>query len=149
MKVICPREALLGATQLTGVAVAVREIKPILRNLKVVADAERFTLMATDLELGIRHEMRGLRVEQQGEAILPAAKTTQILREATDADLVIEADENRVTVHGQLNEWEMPGENPADFPDIPTFVDKQYHEVAAGVLAKMIKRTVFAAAKES
>jgi len=149
VKVICPREALLSATQLTGVAVAVRELKPILRNLKAIADGQNFTLMATDLELGIRHEMRGLRVEEPGEAILPAVKMTQILREATDSELVIEADENHVFVRGQVNEWEMPSENPADFPDIPTFADKSHHEVPAGALARMIKRTVFAAAKES
>ncbi len=149
MKVVCPREALLGATQLVGVAVAVREIKPILRNLKAIATGDHFTLMATDLEFGIRHEMRGLRIESKGEAILPAAKLTQILREATDADLVVEADESKVLVRGEVNEWEMASENPSEFPDIPTFSDKQYHEVSAGVLSKMIRRTVFAAAKES
>ena len=102
MKVVCPREGLLAASQLVGVAVAVREIKPILRNLKAIATGEQFTLMATDLEFGIRHEMRGLRIESKGEAILPAAKLTQILREATDADLVIEADESKVLVRGEV-----------------------------------------------
>jgi DNA polymerase III subunit beta len=149
VKIICPREGLLAAAQLVGVAVAVRELKPILRNLKAVAEGSRFTLMATDLELGIRHEMRGLRVVDSGEAILPANKLTQILREATDEELTIEADDSRVLVRGQVNEWEMPSENPGEFPDIPTFVDKSHHDVAAGALAKMIRRTAFAAAKES
>lgn len=149
MKVICPREALLSAAQLVSVAVAVRELKPILRNLKAVAEGSRFTLMATDLELGIRHELRSLRIEEDGEAILPAAKLTQVLREATDEELVLDADENHVLVRGQVNEWEMPSENPNDFPDIPTFVDQSYHEVPAGALARMIRRTAFAAAKES
>jgi DNA polymerase-3 subunit beta len=149
VKVTCPREALLGATQLASAAVAVRELKPILRNIKAVADESGFTLMATDLEMGIRHEMRGPRVDDDGEAILPAAKITQILREATDDDLTIEADENRVLVKGQVNEWEMPSENPAEFPDIPMQMEEQHHEVPAGALAKMIHRTSFAAAKES
>jgi DNA polymerase-3 subunit beta len=149
MKVTCSREALLTGAQLTSAAVAVREIKPILRNIKIVADSKSFTLMATDLELGIRHEMRGPQVEAEGEAMLPAARTTQILREATDADLVLEADESQVRVRGQVNKWDMPAENPADFPDIPTFDEGQYYEVAAGVLAGMIKRTSFAVAKES
>jgi DNA polymerase-3 subunit beta len=149
VKVICPREALLSATQLASVAVAVRELKPILRNIKAVADGSGFTLMATDLEMGIRHEMRGPRVDDEGEAILPAAKITQILREATDEELTIEADENRVLVRGQVNEWEMPSEDPKEFPDIPMTMDEQHHEVPAGALAKMIHRTSFAAAKES
>ncbi|MFL5340722.1 MAG: DNA polymerase III subunit beta [Gemmataceae bacterium] len=149
MRVICPREVLLEASQLVGVATAVREIKPILRNLKAIADGSRFTLMATDLEIGIRHELRSLTVQENGEAILPAAKLVSILRESTDTELVIEADENKVLVRGNVNEFEMPSENPADFPDIPTFSDKQYHEVPAGALRHMIHRTIFAAAKES
>ena len=51
MKVICNRDGLLAACQLVSVAVAVREVKPILRNLKAIASGDRFTLMATDLEL--------------------------------------------------------------------------------------------------
>src|SRR5262249_24723288 len=37
----------------------------------------------------------------------------------------------------------------ADFPDIPTFGDAKHHELTAGALRTMIRRTVFAAAKES
>src|SRR4051812_36931523 len=118
MKAICPRENLLAACQLATVAVAVREVKPILRNLKAIVDDGRFTLMATDLEIGIRHEMRSLQMVKPGEAMLPAVKLVSILREATDDDLTIEADENKVLVSGAVNEWEMPSENPADFPDI-------------------------------
>jgi DNA polymerase-3 subunit beta len=149
MKVVCPREGLLAASQLASAAVAVREVKPILRNLKAVATDGQFTLMATDLEIGIRHEMRSVQMIKEGEAMLPAGKLVSILREATDDELSIEADENKVLVSGSVNEWEMPSENPSDFPDIPTFSDKQFHEVPAGVLRNMIRKTVFSAAKES
>jgi DNA polymerase-3 subunit beta len=105
--------------------------------------------MATDLELGIRLEVRSPQVQRPGEAILPAAKLTSILRESTDDFLTIEADANKCVVTGGHNEFEMPGEDPADFPDIPTFADGKHHELTAGALRTMIRRTVFAAAKES
>src|SRR5262245_39902449 len=117
MKAICPREGLLSACQLAGTAVAAREIKPILRNFKAVAEAGHFTLMATDLELGVRLEMRSMRVGQPGEAMLPAAKLLSILRESTYDELTLEADESRVLVRGRVNKFEMPSDNPADFPD--------------------------------
>src|SRR5262245_10140215 len=149
MKLYCEREALLGDCQLASAAAATRDIKPILRNLKAVADGDRCTLMATDLELGIRLEVRSPQVQEPGEAILPAAKLTSILRESTDDYLTIEADGQHCVVTGQRNEFEMPGEDPADFPDIPTFGDSKYHELTAGALRTMIRRTVFAAARES
>ena len=101
MKALCHREGLLSACQLASAAVPSRDVKPILKNLKAVAEDGRCTLMATDLELGIRLEVRGLKVEEPGEAILPAARLIAILREAPDEELSIEADANACTVRGQ------------------------------------------------
>src|SRR5262245_48626969 len=149
MKLYCEREALLGDCQLASAAAATRDIKPILRNLKAVAEGEKCTLMATDLELGIRLEVRSPQVQEGGAAILSAAKLTSILRESTDEYLTIEANGDRCVVTGAHNEFEMPGEDPAEFPDIPVFAEKKHHEVSAGTLRTMIRRTVFAAARES
>ena len=101
MKAICHREGLLSACQLASVAVAARDVKPILRNIKAIVEDDRCTLMATDLELGIRLDVRGLKVEEPGEAILPAARLVSILRESTDEELTIEADPDACVVRGQ------------------------------------------------
>jgi DNA polymerase-3 subunit beta len=149
MKLYCERESLLSDTQLASAAVSTRDIKPILRNLKAIAAGDKCTLMATDLEMGIRLELRSPKVQEPGSAILPATRFTSILREATDEHLTIEADGQRCVVTGAHNEFEMPGEDPEEFPDVPAFSDKQYHELTAGVLRTMIRRTIFATAKES
>lgn len=149
MKAQCPREGLLSACQLAGAAVASRDVKPILKNIKAIAGSHGCTLMATDLELGIRLEVRSVKVDQAGEAILPAGRLTAILRESTDDELTLEATKEASIIRGANNEFEMPGEDPAEFPDIPTFSDDKYHEVQANVLREMIRRTAFAAAKEN
>jgi len=149
MKAACPREGLLAACQLASVAIPSRDVKPILRNLKVIGDKNGWTLMATDLELGVRLELRSVKVEKAGEALLPAAKLTAILREATDDELTIEADSGGSKVYGAHTEFDMPAEDAAEFPEIAGFQDDKYHEVTAGALREMIRRTVFAAARES
>jgi DNA polymerase III subunit beta len=146
MKVVCHREGLLSACQLASVATAARDVKPILKNLKAVVDSDRCTLMATDLELGIRLEVRGIRVEEPGEALLPTGRFVSILRESPDEEMTIEAGPDACRVLGATNEFEMPGEDPAAFPDVPTFDQEKYHELSAGVLREMIRRTVFATA---
>jgi DNA polymerase-3 subunit beta len=148
MKAFCHREGLLSAFQLASAAVPSRDVKPILRNLKAIAEEGRCTLMATDLELGIRLEVRGLKVEEPGEAILPAAKLLAILRESQDEELSIEADTNACVVRSANGNWEMPSEDPANFPDLPSFTEEKYHQLVAGTLREMIKRTVFAAASD-
>src|SRR5258708_38488919 len=106
MKAMYHREGLLSAVQLASAAVAPRDVKPILRNIKAIAESDRCTLMATDLELGIRLEVRGLKVEEPGEAILPAARVIAILREAQAEEVTIEADAAKCTVSGPGMEFE-------------------------------------------
>jgi DNA polymerase-3 subunit beta len=146
MKSICHREGLLAGCQLASAAVASRDVKPVLRNLKAVVADDRCTLMATDLELGIRLDVRGIKVEEPGEALLPTNRFIAILREATDEEMTIEASPDACIIRGEHNEFEMPGEDPGAFPDLPTFIDEKYHELTAGVLREMIRRTIFAAA---
>jgi DNA polymerase III subunit beta len=147
MKAICPRDGLLSAVQLVSAAIPSRDIKPILRNIKAIADPDRCTLMATDLEIGIRLDVMGMSVQEPGEAILPAQRLLSILREARDDELTVEADSTSCTVRGDAMEFEMPGEDPALFPDLPTFNEDKYHEVPADALREMIRRTAFAAAQ--
>ncbi len=149
MKVRCHREGLLSAFQLASVAVPARDLKPVLQNLKVIATPERCTLLATDLELGIRLEVRGIQVEEPGEALLPAGRVQAILRESSDEELEIEASTQSCRVRGEHNEFEMGGDDPAEFPDVPAFSEDQYHELPAATLKEMIRRTIFATATEN
>jgi DNA polymerase III subunit beta len=149
MKALCHREGLLAACQLASAAIPAKDLKPILKNLKAIAGDGRCTLIATDLEVGIRLDVQGLTIEEPGDAILPAAKLIAILREGRDSELSIEADSNACLVKGSSFEFEMPSEDPAQFPDFPTFADDRYHEITAGSLREMIRRTVFATADET
>jgi DNA polymerase-3 subunit beta len=148
MRAVCHREGLLAACQLASAAIPSRDVKPILKNLKAIAGDGRCTLMATDMEVGIRLDVVGLTIQEPGEAILPAARLIAILRESRDEELSIEADPSACVVRGPSLEFEMPSEDPAQFPDLPTFAEDSYHEISAGSLREMIRRTVFAAADE-
>ncbi len=149
MKAICNREGLLSACQLVNAAIPARDVKPILKNLKAIAGDGRCTLMATDMEVGIRLDVQGLTILEPGEAILPAAKLLAILRESRDGELTIETDPSACLVKGPSLEFEMPSEDPGQFPDLPTFAEDKFHEITAGSLREMIRRTVFATADET
>jgi DNA polymerase III subunit beta len=148
MKLKCQRDWLLSACQLVGVAVAARTTKPVLSNIKAIAQDDALFLMATDLEVGVRYELRGVDVQRPGMAILPANKLISILRESSDADVLLDSDSNGTLVRTSSGRFNLPGGDPAEFPDIPAFDDEgKYHEIAAGALRTMIKRTAFAADK--
>ena len=59
MKVLCHREGLLSAFQLAGGVVPARDLKPVLRNVKAVAQADRCTLSGDGS--GVRYSLRRAR----------------------------------------------------------------------------------------
>jgi DNA polymerase-3 subunit beta len=149
MKVTCQRDGLQMACGLVQAAVAARTTKPVLSNVKATAQGDSLTLVATDTEVGIRYELRGILVGRPGAAILPIAQLTQILRESGDDDLTLDAGEHEIRVKAGTSRFELKSYPVDEFPDLPAFDDGgRYHEVTAGVLRTMIRRTAFAADKK-
>jgi DNA polymerase III subunit beta len=149
MKMHCRREGLLPALQLASVAVAGHDHKPVLQHVKATASRNRCTLQATNLELGIRLEFNHTVAEEPGEVLLPAARTLAIMREGSDEEWTVETRDNSCHVRGQSSEFEFSTEEPTHFPDVPAFTADKYHEIQAGVLRELIRRTLFAVASEA
>lgn len=103
-------------------------------------------LTATDREVGVSLEVLGLTIVEPGEALVPAAQLLAILREVQDESLCVEADSAACRVRGEALEFELPGIDPGQFPDFPTFPEGGHHEAAVRDLRDMVGRTTFAAA---
>lgn len=149
MKVSCNREKLLAAYQTAASVAPSRSPKPILQNVKIEVTPEATTLMATDLEIGVRVTVPGVEVEVPGAAILPLARFGPILRESSDETLRLESDEKGTLVRGERSEFRLPAENPDEFPAIAQFNEEKYHEVSARLFREIIRRTGFATDNES
>jgi DNA polymerase-3 subunit beta len=153
MKVICDREKLLAAFQIAAVVAPARSPKPILRNVKFEVSGQgaegRGTMMATDLEVGVRVSLDKIEVEAPGDAILPIDRFGLIVRESSDAKLRIESDGQGTLVRGDRSEFKLPASNPEEFPAIAEFAEGKYHALPARLLKELIRRTVFATDTES
>lgn len=149
MRVNCDREKLWHAFQNASAVAPSRSPKPILQNVKLEARPDGGVLLATDLEVGVRIETPGVEAESAGSVILPIGRFGSILRESTDARLVLETDGSGVVVRGERSEFRLPAENPAEFPAVSEFSETKYHALPARVLSQLIRRTVFATDNES
>jgi DNA polymerase III subunit beta len=150
MRALCNREALLTAFGMVSGVVPIRSPKPILQNVKLIADAaEASVLMGTDLEVGIRHRVLGVKVERPGTVVLPTIEMGSILRTSTDTELAIESDEEKLLIRGVHSEFTLPVEDSSLFPEVPDFTASSYYVIAAADLKKLIRRTVFATDVES
>lgn len=149
MKLIVEREKLLHAFQMTAAVAPSRSPKPILQNIKLEAADDSATLMATDLEIGIRTEIAGIQVLAPGATILPKDRFGLILRESSDDKLQLESDGAKTRVTGEHSQFQLPTQNPDEFPPVQPFQEERYHELPARFLRELIRRTVYATDSES
>jgi DNA polymerase III subunit beta len=152
MKVVCDREKLLASFQTASAVAPSRSPKPILQNVKfeVSGSGETIgTMMATDLEVGVRVNATGVHVDAPGSAILPIGKFASILRESSDAQIRLETDGQGTVVRGDRSEFRLPAENPDEFPAVAEFNESKFHELPGRLFREMIRRTVFATDTES
>ena len=84
MKLHCHRPALAAALQVVGGVVPSRTPKEVLKNVKLQVADGKATLLGTDAEVAVRYEIPGVEIESEGETLLPAARTTAIIRELVD-----------------------------------------------------------------
>jgi DNA polymerase III subunit beta len=149
MKVTCEREKLLHAFQMASSVAPSRSPKPILQNIKLHTTPERATMLATDLEVGIRIEVPGVQVEVPGSVLLPIGRFGMILRESSDEKLHLETDGARTRVRGERSEFHLPTENPDEFPEVAAFSEEKYHKLPARFFRELVRRTIFATDNES
>src|SRR5438477_12212869 len=121
MKVICNRGALLEALMVAGNVVAARTPKPVLQCVKVTAADDKLTLAATDLEVAIRYSDSQVQIEQPGEALLPADKFRDIVRESVDDTLSLNLEGDSAHIKGQDSHCKIYTQAVSEFPPVPDF----------------------------
>jgi DNA polymerase III subunit beta len=149
MKATCERDKLLHAFQMAAGVAPARSPKPILQNVKLEVTKDGAILMGTDLEVGIRMEVPGFVVEAPGSVVLPRDRFGKILTESSDEKLDLESDGRKAMVRGQRSEFQLPVENPDEFPNVMAFDEKKYHEMPARFFREVVRRTAFATDNES
>ena len=149
MKISCDREQLLHAFQTVATVAPARSPKPILQNVKLEVSGDAAVLLATDLEIGIRHQVAGVDIQSPGVVVLNVTKFGSILRESTDETIHIEADGQGAVIRGERSQFRLSAENPADFPQVTGFEETGFYEIPARLLRELIHRTEFATDNES
>lgn len=149
MKLKCERAALYEAVQFAGALASTKMAKPILQNVKIVADKKRLEVMATDLEVAVRVTLENVEVEKPGAVAVSANRLLSILRESPDERMDIRVEDHKCFIEGADSRYEMPGDDPADFPAIPEMTKTPQAELTRADFVEMVDKTIFAAATES
>lgn len=149
MKVICDRGVLVDTLNLVGQVVAQRTPKPALTCVHLSAQDDALALEATDMDVSIRLSSARVNVEQPGDALIPAAKLNDIVREAQDTELTIETEQDQATITGKDSRFKIFGYPTSDFPELPAIDGEPNFTISAAELHRLIAMTIFATAREN
>src|SRR5437867_7452427 len=120
---------------------------PILANVLVRAEGGELGIAATDLEIGLRSVCVS-KTTVPGTITLPAKRLYEIVRALPDKEIKFKRSEaNWVTVTCGSSRFRIAGLPQDDFPTLPE-AKSSIGKIPAGVLAKIISRTICAISTE-
>ncbi len=142
MEIIVNKTDLLRELQLFQGIVERKNTIPILANVLMESRDEAVTLLATDLEVGLRSRCRAT-VVKSGAVTLPAKKLYEIVRSLPDTEIHIADDKGGVKLRADRFDSRMQTLPREDFPTLPE-AEGSLAVLPRSALKEMVAKTQFA-----
>jgi len=114
----------------------------ITENVLIKTSGSEIKIQATDLETGFEGFYPAT-VINNGIVALNSRKLFEIIKNYPNEDINIEEDENRrVKIGGKKINYNIPGRDYEDFPDIPIIEDIDFFTIESSELKRMIEQTI-------
>ncbi len=148
MKLEIKREQLIKPLQHVIGVVERRQTLPVLANVLMVAQGEKLTLTATDMEVELSAQTE-LSIDKPGEITLPARKFLDILRALPEStDISVTVDGNKAFLHCGRSRFSLATLPAVNFPALEDIPFEGYTRLSQSSLKNLIERTHFAMAQQ-
>lgn len=151
MKTTVNRVELLSAVMQAIPAVPTKTPKDILKNILISRRNDEVSVLATDMEFGIRATLSATGNEAgKMDVLLSASRIRTILSELTDENVTFDVDsKGKVKILGASSRFTLSTEDAGEFPPVPGFEEIAAVTVDAKLLRTALRRTEFATDSES
>jgi DNA polymerase III subunit beta len=148
MKFIVSSSALLKQLQQISGVINANTVLPILEDFLFEVEANRLTVVATDLETVMRIQM-DIEAKETGKICIPARILMDSLKNIPDQPLTFNIDKNfSVEITSDNGKYKVMGENPDNFPKEPAADDTTSFTMTASALVTAINKTLFAVSND-
>ncbi len=149
MKLVVKREPFTAALSAAAAVVPLRGARPSLKNALLIGEADgSLEIHATDMEVGLRYKLKAESIQSPASLCLPCITLSGLLKECTEDVVTLETSGPKGILTVGRDRFEVLGQESSDFPEVPAMGEGAALSVPAAELAKMIDRTIFAAARE-
>jgi DNA polymerase-3 subunit beta len=124
-------------------------VLPILEDFLFEIQDGKMKIFATDMETSMSTEVN-VESKENGKIAIPARILLDTLKTLPEQPLTFSFDESTfaVEISSSTGKYKLAGENPEDFPKIPTVEDAEQVDIPSDVLGKAIINTIFAASND-
>lgn len=150
MKFSCYKSDLAEALQFVIRAVAVKPMTPILAGIYLKAEGSMLELQANNFSTGIIVRIP-VNTEVAGEVVVSGKRFVEFVKNMPDDTITFSNEDtnNTLAIESGGASVELLTMNAADFPKVKTPETDRSFKIRTTVLKDLIKRTVFAVAKEN
>jgi DNA polymerase III subunit beta len=122
MRLTCDRTVLVDKLNILARGVSTRSALPVLSGVLLQAVDDRVDLFSTDMELSIKASLTTkATIEREGDVVVPARLFSDVVRNLSADEVVIDAAESAVKVSAGRAEFALNAWSAADFPQTSTF----------------------------
>ncbi len=141
------RSALLDAVTRLQRVVSSKTSMPVLEGILLLAEQGKVTLIAYNLEMGMRKEIYA-KCDEAGDIVINARLLGDILRRMNAPQVVISSNE-KLACNIKCGEatFDIMGMAAEDFPEMPTVGSDRTLKIDGSLLSEMVKGTFFATAQ--
>ena len=141
------RAKLLDAVSRLQRVVGSKTSMPVLEGILISAEQGKITLIAYNLEMGMKKELYA-KCDEEGDIVINARLLADILRRMNGLQVEISADD-KLNCHIKSGEatFDIMGMAATDFPEIPSVAGSNTFSLDGKLLNDMVKGTIFSTAQ--
>ena len=144
MKFTAERAVLLEAVSKLQKIVGSKNAMPVLEGILISAEQGKLTMIAYNLEMGMKKEIYA-RTEEEGDIVINARILGDILRRLNGVQVEITTDEKLMChIKSEDAVFDIMGMAAIDFPEMPSIGEGKRFSLDGKMLSEMIKGTLFA-----
>lgn len=146
MKLLCEGLDLSDAVLKVIKAVSNKTTNPILEGIKLVAEDDILTLIATDGELAIERKIKA-NIDQEGQTVVPGKLFSEFVKKLTNEQIELSLnDKNQLKIKYTDSEVYMQCLNANEFPLIQQINSAQFFTIKQNDFRDLIEKTIFCVA---
>ena len=146
MKFTCTKENINKVLSLVSPLAGKQGHLPILMNVLIVVQESKVELIATNLEIAIKTNLRA-KIEKIGSFTVPAKTLSDYINLLSDGQIDISLEENELIIKSGSSSTKIKGMPADEFPVVPEVEEKNVYNISAEKFKNALVKIVIAASK--